>query len=116
MAGSARKAAHTVAGNLNLIVEVRGNVSAQEARRNTERAWDLSYRRAQAVAQVLIGEGMPASHLRLVACGDGNPLKLRADTPGDSRTNQRVELVIIKERPKTDEFSDQGDDAPKTNK
>lgn len=103
---SARKAAHEIAGKLNLIIEVRGNVSAAESKRDQVKGYQLSYQRAMTVATILNEEGVPWKHMRLVACSDGMPVKARADTFGEHRTNQRVELVVIQERPEPDQFNE----------
>lgn len=105
---TAREAARLMGGKMNLIIEVRGHVSAKESQRNPERGYQLSYERALLVGKLLAEEGVPWSHLRLVACSDGMPRKSRADSPAEHRTNQRVELVIIQERPESDQFSEDG--------
>jgi flagellar motor protein MotB len=98
--------AKAVVGKLNMIVEVRGHVSAMESKRDQDKGYDLSYQRARTVARIMAQEGIPWSHIRIVACSDASPVKARADTVGDHRTNQRVELVIIREPPEPDQFSD----------
>ncbi len=59
------------------------------------------------VASIRAEEGVPWRHIRVVACSDASPVKALADTAGDHRTNQRVELVIIQERPEPDQFSEE---------
>lgn len=104
----ARLDAREIAGKLNIIIEVRGHVSAAESRRDVEKGWQLAHLRALTVARLMIEEGIPARHVRIVACGDASPVKARADTFGDHATNQRVELVVIQETPDPDQFADPG--------
>jgi chemotaxis protein MotB len=55
--------------------------------------WELSAARAISVAQLLIGEGLPANHVAAAAFGDNQPLD-----PGDSfealARNRRIELRL----------------------
>jgi flagellar motor protein MotB len=103
---SARDDARTLAGKLNVVIEVRGHVSAMESKRDQDKGYELSFKRARTVARIMAEEGIPWKHIRIVACSDASPVTARADTAGDHRTNQRVELVIIQERPEPDQFSD----------
>jgi flagellar motor protein MotB len=79
---------------LRWIVEVRGHVSAAEAFRDGTRGWKLSHERAMAVAEVLADAGVDWRQIRLVACGDTDPVHFRAYEPGEQRTNQRVDIVV----------------------
>lgn len=105
---AAKDAARRVAGKLNVLIEVRGHVSAMESRRDQAKGYELSYQRASTIAKIMADEGVPWRHIRIVACSDAAPVKARADTAGDHRTNQRVDLVIIQELPEPEEFSDGG--------
>lgn len=79
---------------LRWIVEVRGHVSAGESFREGGRGWKLSYERALAVKDVLVEAGVDERQIRVIACGDTDPLQFRAYEPGEQRTNQRVEIVV----------------------
>lgn len=79
---------------LRWVVEVRGHVSAAESFKEGSRGWKLSYERAMAVREVLIEAGVEERQIRVVACGDTDPLHIRAYEPGEQRTNQRVEIVV----------------------
>lgn len=76
------------------VIEIRGHVSALEAAAGVDAAMSLSYKRAQAVASVLVENGMAWSQLRLVACADNDRINPTAyDTPSH-RSNQRAEIVV----------------------
>jgi flagellar motor protein MotB len=109
----AHEAARRIAGKLNIIIEVRGHVSAAERKGDEAKGYKLSYQRALAVANIMAEEGVPWHHIRIVACADASPVKVRADTAGDLRTNQRVELVINEEAPEPDQFSEDAGDQPR---
>jgi chemotaxis protein MotB len=55
--------------------------------------WELSAARAIAVAQLLIGEGLPASRIAAAAFGDNQPLDDR-DTAEALARNRRIELRL----------------------
>lgn len=79
------------------IVEVRGHVSATEAKDNKERAMRLAHERAYAAAIELVAQGMEWSQLRMVACADNERDVPRADNVEGHRTNQRVQVVTTQE-------------------
>lgn len=78
----------------NLVIEIRGHVSAAEASGQPDRGMRLSYQRALAVAEALTGQGVELGQMRLVACADGEHLVEQAYEPAQQRENQRVELVV----------------------
>ena len=55
----------------NLVIEIRGHVSAAESCGKPDRGARLSYERALAVAETLAADGVDWVQLRVVACGDG---------------------------------------------
>ncbi|MBC9178060.1 peptidoglycan -binding protein [Pseudoroseomonas ludipueritiae] len=55
--------------------------------------WELSAARAIAVAQLLIGEGLPANHVAAAAFGDNQPLD-PGDSPEALARNRRIELRL----------------------
>ncbi|MFC7551584.1 peptidoglycan -binding protein [Pseudoroseomonas wenyumeiae] len=55
--------------------------------------WELSAARAIAVAQLLIGEGLPANHVAAAAFGDNQPLD-PGDGPDALARNRRIELRL----------------------
>jgi outer membrane protein OmpA-like peptidoglycan-associated protein len=54
---------------------------------------DLSYRRAQAVRDYLVGRGVAAERVRVIGLGKSNPVADNA-TPEGRANNRRVEIVI----------------------
>jgi OOP family OmpA-OmpF porin len=59
------------------------------------KAWNktLSLRRAEAVAQVLIAEGIPADHVKTAGLGPDRPIADNATREGQAR-NRRVEIEV----------------------
>jgi len=55
---------------------------------------DLSYARARAVAEVLERNGVRPERLRVIACGDTEPLARDAYTEERLAANRRVEIVV----------------------
>ena len=60
-------------------------------------AWELSADRANAVRQILAGEGLPSGHIFMVA-GKADTDPLFADNPSMS-PNRRVTITLLKEAP-----------------
>ena len=79
------------------IVEVRGNVSATEARAGKEQAMQLGFERALGAARELIAGGMTWEQIRIVSCADNERAVQQADSPEGHRGNQRVEIVQTQE-------------------
>ncbi len=81
----------------NNIVEIRGHASSSEAPRADPAGLKaLSFARAAAVEQYLSGyEGrIRSERLRLVACGDTEPLVRRLYEEDQRTPNRRVEVVV----------------------
>jgi flagellar motor protein MotB len=99
------------------MVEVRGHASKREgvlagsepdsgaAPSASQAARDLAYARSMAVAQELVRKGVRWDQLRIVSAGDSAPVVSRAQTGADSRPNQRVEILILKEAMPADPYS-----------
>lgn len=81
----------------NLIVEVRGHVSAAEAFARSDRGMQLSFDRARSVGQAISAEGIPWNQLRLIALADGDRIMPIAYEPSEHKKNQRVEIVVTDE-------------------
>jgi len=81
----------------NLVVDVRGHVSAAEAFGSPERAMELAYQRALSVARYLADEGIPWNNLRLIACADHERLRPIVYDDSGHNANQRVELIVTDE-------------------
>lgn len=81
----------------NLVIQIRGHVSASEAFSRPDRGVRFSYERAAAVADALVAEGIPWSQLRIVACGDGERITPKAYDKSAHETNQRVEIIVTDE-------------------
>jgi outer membrane protein OmpA-like peptidoglycan-associated protein len=87
------------------IIEVRGHVSAAEARRDEQKARRLSFERAWAVARVLAEQGIEWRQIRIVACGDSEPLRPRPHERGEHRSNQRAEVILTQTPLSEDPYS-----------
>ncbi|HEY3243453.1 MAG TPA: flagellar motor protein MotB [Phycisphaerae bacterium] len=79
---------------VNLIVELRGHVSAAEAFGHPDRGMRLAYERASAVAEDLAAHGVGWMRLRLVASADNDRLVAPVYDPAGQRVNQRVEIIV----------------------
>ncbi|HUO09183.1 MAG TPA: flagellar motor protein MotB [Phycisphaerae bacterium] len=79
---------------LNLILMVKGHVSADELplRPDDPQGLSLSYRRATAVIQELIKDGIDQRTMRPVACGAYEPLRTGVYDAAGLRENRRVEV------------------------
>jgi len=88
-----------------VFIEVRGHVSAVEAMKDPELGMRLSHTRSLAVAHLLVEHGVKWNQIRLVSCATSSPVRARADTPMEHRTNQRVEIVLTKEPLPPDQFN-----------
>lgn len=90
------------------IIEVRGHVSAREARPegqpDIEAAYGLGYQRAMVVAMELASKGVPWRQLRIVDCADNERATPLAQDAVAHRHNQRVELVITKDAAPPDPY------------
>lgn len=87
------------------IVEVRGHTSPFESMRNSQRAMDLSYQRAYAVAQAMVESGMNWNAIRVVACGENDKRVGRTFDRSRDRTNQRVEIIVTDSPIAADEYA-----------
>ena len=83
----------------NLVIEVRGHVSAVEAADAPDRGMKLSFERASAVAEQLTMQGVPWGHMRLISCGDGERLVQTTYDAEEHRRNQRVEVIVTEKVP-----------------
>jgi len=77
-------------------VEVRGHASREPLPRvcSFRDKRDLAYARARAVADVLIEHDIAPERIRIVSCGDGEPLKETFQTNQRWR-NRRVEVLMM---------------------
>lgn len=96
----------------NWIIEVRGHVSPSEAMRNPQRAYELAYQRAMAVAQELSQNGVKWDLMRVVSCGDSQRVEPRAADRESDRTNQRVEVIQTEEPGGGDPYAKPATDDP----
>lgn len=85
-----------------------GQITAPETRRA---AMALSLRRAQIVCDYLVEQGISPDILRVQGCGTFEPIRLRAYTETDRRTNRRVEVEATDQL--IDAFSDALDITPR---
>lgn len=86
-----------------------GQMSAAETRRA---AMAISLRRAQFVCDYLVDQGISPDILRVQGCGTFEPIRLRAYTETDRRTNRRVEVEATDQL--VNAFSDAPEVAPRT--
>lgn len=91
-----RQMAERISGK-RWMIEIRGHASKFETWRDRQKARDLSYRRAYVVGETLVSMGVKWDQIRLVSSGDSAPMVGRARTAEDARTNQRAEVLILKE-------------------
>jgi flagellar motor protein MotB len=87
------------------VIEVRGHASPFEARRDFDRANDLAYRRAMAVARILIESGVRKESISVVSRGNFDLLVPKANDAESSRSNQRVEIIVTNEQVAADPFA-----------
>ncbi len=80
------------------MIDVRGHVSAAEARGNRARAMELAYKRANAAADELIRLGVDPVLLRVTGCADNERTTGRATDAQGHRSNQRVEIIGTQEQ------------------
>ncbi len=78
---------------MKALIEVRGHVSSAEAFGTPDHGMALSYQRALAVAQTMVENGVGWEQIRVVACGDNDPVNEHAYDAAAHRANQRVEIV-----------------------
>jgi chemotaxis protein MotB len=80
----------------NTKIEIRGHATSEPLPADSPHrdAYDLSYGRARAVAEALIGQGIRASRIRLVAAGDTEKLKEQAYSEDRRAANRRVEVLV----------------------
>ncbi|MFM9997013.1 MAG: flagellar motor protein MotB [Phycisphaerales bacterium] len=82
---------------LRWIIEVRGHASPSESFHEFDKGMNLSFMRARAVSEALIAQGVKASQVRIVACGDSDRrIPATFDRTLDS-FNQRVDVVVTNE-------------------
>lgn len=79
------------------MVEVRGHSSAWETWRDTKKSRDLAYDRAWAVASELVRNGVKWEQIRLSSSGSSAPVIARARTSDEAQTNQRAEILVLRE-------------------
>lgn len=93
-----REAADMLTGYKNR-VEIRGHASRGEVTGNTRYTdeWELSFYRAKAVAEFLVGDGkISEQRLRVTGCSYHNPAAASLFKDDESR-NRRVEIVEVGE-------------------
>lgn len=82
---------------MTLVVEVRGHVSALEARKGPEEAMRLSSERSLAVAGQLAASGVDWWQMRLVVCADHDRVEAHPSGATADRANARVEVILTDE-------------------
>jgi chemotaxis protein MotB len=92
-----QKVGRTIQGQNNKI-EIRGHAAGADLPADSpyNSLWDLSFARARAAADYLTGEaiGVDPRRLRLVGCGDTEPLVARVYDPTQLQVNRRVEVIV----------------------
>lgn len=99
--------AKLIRGHKNIVL-VKGHTSlddSEDGSTTAEVKMDLSLRRAQAVADVLIGLGVEPDILRVQGCSTFEPVAQRAYTDNSRAMNRRVEIeataTLVRERQDT---------------
>lgn len=84
---------------LNNKLEIRGHATNRDGAADSafDDLWNLSYARAQAVREFLTRseQGIEPERIRVVACGNNEPLRSRAYDEPSAGVNRRVELILI---------------------
>jgi chemotaxis protein MotB len=77
-------------------IEVRGHTSLEPLPEGSpfKDHMDLSYARAKAMADLLIQSGVKPQRIRLVACGDTEPIRTQAYKESEHARNRRVEILV----------------------
>jgi outer membrane protein OmpA-like peptidoglycan-associated protein len=85
--------AREIRGHRNIVM-IKGHASLDDFAEggSAEQSMDLSLRRAQAVADFLIGQGVTPDILRVQGCSTFEPVAQRAYTVGAQANNRRVEV------------------------
>jgi chemotaxis protein MotB len=80
----------------NLIIKITGHATNEPLPPDSvwHDAWNLSFARARAVADVMIRSGIKESRIRLVAAGSEAPVIPQAYTEDERALNRRVEIVV----------------------
>ncbi len=93
-----KRIADVIRGKNNKL-EVRGHASAADLRLDGGATgnWNLSYERARAVMTFLTrpAQGIRPERIRVVACGDQEPLVRRAYDQKQQAVNRRVEIIVV---------------------
>ena len=82
---------------MTIVVEVRGHVSALEARKGPEDAMRLSSERALAVARELAKAGIDWWQMRLTVCADHDRVQAYPTGREADQANARVEVILTDE-------------------
>lgn len=94
------------------MVEVRGHASKWETWRDTKKARDLAYERAWIVGSELVKNGVKWEQIRLVSSGSCAPVIARARTTDEAQTNQRTEVLVLREVMPDDPYANSPNRAP----
>jgi outer membrane protein OmpA-like peptidoglycan-associated protein len=79
---------------MRFVLEIRGHASPSEAMRDPERANQLAFRRAMAVARVLETQGVTWEQMRVSSAGANASQTGRVYERDENRVNQRVEIIV----------------------
>ncbi len=79
------------------VIEVRGHASSWETFRDPRKSMALSHERAMAVASVLVENGVGWNQIRIVACGDSEPVVAPSHDVTENYINERVEIIQTRE-------------------
>lgn len=79
------------------MIEVRGHCSTAEAAAAKDHGRELCYQRAAIVASALESFGIDARQVRIVVCGDYDPVQETAYSVDEHAKNQRVEVIFTEQ-------------------
>jgi chemotaxis protein MotB len=77
-------------------VEIRGHVTGDDLISGNVDPWDLSYQRAKVVMEFLTAapQNIRSDRLRVIGCGDKEPIVHRVYDKVDKAVNRRVEIIV----------------------
>jgi len=82
---------------MRIVIEVRGHVSALEARKGPEEAMRLASERSLAVAAQLAAAGIDWWQMRLTVCADHDRIDAYPASVDADKANARVEVILTDE-------------------
>lgn len=78
-------------------IEIRGHTAQLDTAPGEPyiEPWLLSYQRAHATMQYLVDQGIRGSRIRMVACGNKEPLESRVYDSHQAAVNRRIDIIVM---------------------